>query len=183
MKVDVLTTGSSPLPGTAGIPHRTRALSQLLSWMNGAASARRRFAFATSYGGKIVSTTQAGRPPSECVLWAGQTAGGITEILSVAELMRELVVEAEAALARAPELAKTVSHEQRNGPRRSSVLLPCVELPLEALSGRRWVADQCQLSGVKQTSQYDGAMSAFDPKRTWRHCNGNASAPVPELAS
>jgi hypothetical protein len=38
--------------------------------------------------------------------------------------------------------------------------------PLLALSGRRWVADQCQLSGVKQTSQYDGAVFAFDPERT-----------------
>jgi hypothetical protein len=32
-----------------------------------------------------------------------------------------------------------------------------------ALSGRRWDANQCLLSGVKQTSQFDGAMSANDP--------------------
>ena len=31
-----------------------------------------------------------------------------------------------------------------------------------------WVADQCPLSGVKQTSQYDGAMSANDPLQTSR---------------
>ena len=31
-----------------------------------------------------------------------------------------------------------------------------------ALSGRRWVADQCPLSGVKLTSQIHGAVSAND---------------------
>jgi hypothetical protein len=34
-----------------------------------------------------------------------------------------------------------------------------------ALSGRRWVIDQCPLSGVKQTSQVDRAVSANDPER------------------
>ena len=34
-----------------------------------------------------------------------------------------------------------------------------------ALSGRRWAADQCQLSAVKPTSQFDAAMSANDPER------------------
>ena len=29
-------------------------------------------------------------------------------------------------------------------------------------------ADQCPFTGVKQTSQFDGAMSAFDPKQTSR---------------
>ena len=36
--------------------------------------------------------------------WAGQTAGGVREILPVAEIMRRLVDETEAALARAPAL-------------------------------------------------------------------------------
>ncbi|HEV2714169.1 MAG TPA: hypothetical protein VGU64_02815, partial [Terriglobales bacterium] len=27
---------------------------------------------------------------------------------------------------------------------------------------------ECPLSGVKRTSQYNRAMSGFDPKRTWR---------------
>jgi len=35
-------------------------------------------------------------------VWAGQTAGGVREIQPVAEIMRQLVDEAEAALARAP---------------------------------------------------------------------------------
>src|SRR6516162_9165428 len=49
--------------------------------------------------GQIVATTQAGRQ-HECVLWAGQTAGGINEILSVGEIMRRLIAETEAALRR-----------------------------------------------------------------------------------
>jgi hypothetical protein len=35
-----------------------------------------------------------------------------------------------------------------------------------ALGGRRWVVDQCPLSGVKQTSQVDRAVSANDPTAT-----------------
>ena len=38
----------------------------------------------------------------ETLVWAGQTAGGVREILPVAEIMRRLVDETEAALARAP---------------------------------------------------------------------------------
>ena len=38
----------------------------------------------------------------ETLVWAGQTAGGVREVLSVAEIMRHLVDEAETALARAP---------------------------------------------------------------------------------
>jgi NAD(P)H-dependent flavin oxidoreductase YrpB (nitropropane dioxygenase family) len=49
----------------------------------------------------IVSTHQAGRQ-HDTLLTAGQTAGGIKDILPVAELMRQLIAEAEAALARAP---------------------------------------------------------------------------------
>ena len=40
----------------------------------------------------------------ETLVFAGQTAGGVREILSVADIMRQLVDEAEAALARAPTL-------------------------------------------------------------------------------
>ena len=38
----------------------------------------------------------------ETLVWAGQTAGGVREILPVADIMRQLIDEAEAALARAP---------------------------------------------------------------------------------
>jgi len=48
-----------------------------------------------------VSTHQAGRQ-HDTLLTAGQTAGGIREILPVADIMRQLMAEAEAALARAP---------------------------------------------------------------------------------
>ena len=45
-----------------------------------------------------MSTHQAGRQ-HDTLLTAGQTAGGIREILPVAEIMRQLMAEAEAALA------------------------------------------------------------------------------------
>jgi len=38
----------------------------------------------------------------ETLVWAGQTAGGVKEILPVADIMRQLVDETEAALARVP---------------------------------------------------------------------------------
>jgi NAD(P)H-dependent flavin oxidoreductase YrpB (nitropropane dioxygenase family) len=38
----------------------------------------------------------------ETLVWAGQTAGGVREILPVAEIMRQLVDETEATLTRAP---------------------------------------------------------------------------------
>ena len=47
----------------------------------------------------VVSTHQAGRQ-HDTLLTAGQTAGGITEILPVAEIMRRLIAEAEAALSK-----------------------------------------------------------------------------------
>ena len=50
---------------------------------------------------KILATHQAGRP-HKTLLTAAQTAGGIKEILPVAEIMRRLVTETEAALLRAP---------------------------------------------------------------------------------
>jgi len=43
------------------------------------------------------------------MLWAGQTADGIGEILSVATIMRRIIVEADAALLRAPTFVKTLS--------------------------------------------------------------------------
>jgi NAD(P)H-dependent flavin oxidoreductase YrpB (nitropropane dioxygenase family) len=50
----------------------------------------------------IISTHQAGRQ-HETLLTAGQSAGGVREILPVAEIMRRLIAETEAALARAPK--------------------------------------------------------------------------------
>jgi hypothetical protein len=41
------------------------------------------------------------RPPQQTLLTAGQTAGGIKEILRMAEIMRPLVAETEAVLSQA----------------------------------------------------------------------------------
>jgi hypothetical protein len=57
-----------------------------------------------------VATTRAGRQ-HECVLWAGQTAGGIKEILPVATIMRQIIEETEAVLLRAPNLVKAPSQQ------------------------------------------------------------------------
>jgi NAD(P)H-dependent flavin oxidoreductase YrpB (nitropropane dioxygenase family) len=48
----------------------------------------------------VVSTHQGGRH-HDTLLTAGQTAGGIKDIRSVPDLMRQLIAETEAALARA----------------------------------------------------------------------------------
>jgi len=69
-------------------------------------------AIADSLAGHIVRTTQADRQ-HECLLTAGQTAGGIDEILSVGEIMRRLIAETEAALSRAPDLGETASQRAR----------------------------------------------------------------------
>jgi NAD(P)H-dependent flavin oxidoreductase YrpB (nitropropane dioxygenase family) len=45
------------------------------------------------------------------VLWAGQTAGGIKGVLSVATIMRQLIEETEAALSRASALVKMASSQ------------------------------------------------------------------------
>jgi NAD(P)H-dependent flavin oxidoreductase YrpB (nitropropane dioxygenase family) len=44
--------------------------------------------------------------PHETLLTAGQTAGGITEILPTAEIVRRLVAETEAALSRAVDFRR-----------------------------------------------------------------------------
>ena len=115
VKADVL-NDISPLPGTAGFGTVLRSIRTafLDEWTAKREEARRERDRLRS---EVVSTTQAGRPHAT-LLTAGQSAGGITEILDVAEVMHELVVEAEAALARAPELVKAASHkDRRHAPR------------------------------------------------------------------
>jgi enoyl-[acyl-carrier protein] reductase II len=101
VKVDVI-NDISPLPGTVGFGTVPRSLRTafLDEWSGKREEARRE---RDRLRNQIVSTTQAGRP-HECVLWAGQTAGGIDEVLSVGDIMRRLVAETEAALSRAPGL-------------------------------------------------------------------------------
>jgi nitronate monooxygenase/enoyl-[acyl-carrier protein] reductase II len=97
MKADVL-NDISPLPGTAGYNTVLRSLHTpfLDEW-----SAKREEACRERdrLRGHIVSTHQAGRQ-HETLLTAGQTAGGINEILPVAEIMRRLIAETEAALSK-----------------------------------------------------------------------------------
>jgi len=100
IKVDVL-NDISPLPGTAGFGTVLRSLYTAFvdEW-----SAKRDEACRDRdrLRNQIISTTQAGRP-HETLLTAGQTAGGIKQILPVAVIMRQLIAEAEAALSKAPK--------------------------------------------------------------------------------
>src|SRR5215510_9574896 len=101
IKVDVL-NDISPLPGTVGFHTVLRSLHTAFvdEWSAKREAARRDRARLRD---QIVSTTQAGRP-HECLLTAGQTAGGINEVLSVGDIMRRLIAETEVALSRAPGL-------------------------------------------------------------------------------
>ena len=110
IKADVL-NDISPLPGTAGFGTVLRSLRTefLDEWSAKREEARRDRDRLRS---RIISTTQAGRQ-HECLLTAGQTAGGISDILPVAEIMRRLVAETEAALSNASDLVITTSPKGR----------------------------------------------------------------------
>lgn len=96
IKVDVL-NDISPVPGTIGYQSVLRSLPTpfLTEWSTKRAEARQQ---RDRLRAQIVSTTQAGRQ-HECLLTVGQTAGGIKQILPVAEIIRHLVSETEGALA------------------------------------------------------------------------------------
>jgi len=98
MKAEVL-NDISPLPGTAGYNTVLRSLHTafLDEWSARPEEARQN---ADRLRSLIVASHQAGRP-HETLLTAGQTAGGIKAVLPVAEIMRSLVAEAEAALSAA----------------------------------------------------------------------------------
>lgn len=99
MKAEVL-NDISPLPGTAGYNTVLRSLHTrfLDEWSAKREEARRE---RDRLRDQLVSTHQAGKQ-HETLLTAGQTAGGIKEILPVAEIMRRLIAEAEAALLHHP---------------------------------------------------------------------------------
>jgi len=103
IKADVL-NDIVPLPGTAGFGTVLRSLRTpfLVEWNANREKARRERDRLREH---VVSTHQAGRQHAT-LLTAGQTAGGIKEILPLAEIMRRLIVETEAALAGAPALVK-----------------------------------------------------------------------------
>jgi len=108
IKVDVL-NDISPIPGTRGFPTIPRSLPTafLEEWTGKREEARRE---RNRLRGQIVATTRAGRQ-HECVLWAGQTAGGIKEILPVAMIMRQIIEETRATLLRGPNLVKAPSQQ------------------------------------------------------------------------
>ena len=112
IKVDVL-NDISPIPGTKGFPTVPRSLPTafLDEWSSKREEARQE---RDCLRGQIVSTTQAGRQ-HECVLWAGQTAGGIKEILSVGAIMRRLIAETEVTLSRAAKLGELASPIPKTG--------------------------------------------------------------------
>jgi len=112
IKVDVL-NDISPLPGTAGFGTVLRSLHTafLDEWSGKREEACRE---RDRLRGQIVSTTQAGRQ-HECLLTAGQTVGGIDEILSVNEIMHRLIAQTEAALSRAPDFGALASQRVRAG--------------------------------------------------------------------
>jgi nitronate monooxygenase/enoyl-[acyl-carrier protein] reductase II len=102
VKLDVL-NDISPLPGTAGYHTVLRSLRTpfMDEWGQKRDEARRE---RERLWGEIVAKARAGRR-HELLLTAGQTAGAIREVLPVAEIMRRLVAETEAALSRAPKVA------------------------------------------------------------------------------
>jgi nitronate monooxygenase/enoyl-[acyl-carrier protein] reductase II len=100
VKADVL-NDIAPVPGTVGFRTVLRSIGTpfLEEWEGKREEARRNRDRLREH---LVSTHQAGRQ-HETLLTAGQTAGGIVEILPVAEIMRRLIAEAEEALAKAPK--------------------------------------------------------------------------------
>src|SRR5262245_29091377 len=110
IKADVL-HDISPLPGMAGFGTVLRSIHTafLDEWGANREEARRQ---RDRLRQEIISTTQAGRPHAT-LLTAGQSAGGIKDIPLVAEVMRRLVAETEAALAKAPGLVEAAAQRVR----------------------------------------------------------------------
>jgi nitronate monooxygenase/enoyl-[acyl-carrier protein] reductase II len=100
VKLDVL-NDIQPLPGTAGYRTVLRSLHTpfMDEWGTKREEARRE---GERLWAEIAARAKAGRR-HETLLTAGQTAGGIKKILPVAQIMRDLIAETAAALARAPK--------------------------------------------------------------------------------
>ena len=100
VKVDVL-NDIQPLPGTGGYGTVLRSLHTpfIDEWSTKREEAGRE---RERLWADITARAQAGRR-HETLLTAGQTAGGISEILPVAEIMRQLIAETTMALSRAPK--------------------------------------------------------------------------------
>jgi enoyl-[acyl-carrier protein] reductase II len=102
VKVEVL-NDIQPLPGTAGYGTVNRALRTPFTdaWGTKREEAHRE---RERLWAEIQASLRAGRR-RETLLTAGQTSGGIKDILSVAEIIRQLIAEAEASLSRGLRLA------------------------------------------------------------------------------
>jgi len=100
MKVDAL-NDIRPLPGTAGYGTVLRSIRTpfMEEWQEKREEAR---ANRERLDQEMLAATRAGRR-HEMLLTAGQTAGGIKDVLPVAQIMRRMMAEAEVALSRAPE--------------------------------------------------------------------------------
>jgi len=101
VKVEVL-NDIQPLPGTAGYGTVLRSLRTpfMEEWGKKRAEARRE---GERLWSEIQARARVGRR-HETLLTAGQTSGGIKEILPVAEIIRQLIAEAETALSRGSSL-------------------------------------------------------------------------------
>jgi enoyl-[acyl-carrier protein] reductase II len=102
VKVEVL-NDIQPLPGTAGYGTVLRSLRTpfMEEWGKKRAEARRE---GERLWSEIQARARVGRR-HETLLTAGQTSGGIKEILPVAEIIRQLIAEAKTALSRGSSLA------------------------------------------------------------------------------
>jgi enoyl-[acyl-carrier protein] reductase II len=102
VKVEVL-NDIQPLPGTGGYGTVLRSLRTpfMDEWGTKREEARQE---REHLWAEIQARTRTGRR-HETLLTAGQTSGGIKEILSVAEIIRQLTAEAEAILSLGPRLA------------------------------------------------------------------------------
>ena len=92
-----------PLPGTGGYGTvlrslRTPFVDQWRGRREEVAHVRERLS------AELTESARAGRR-HDTILPSGQTAGGIKEIMAIPDIMRRLVTETEAALARAPRLS------------------------------------------------------------------------------
>jgi nitronate monooxygenase/enoyl-[acyl-carrier protein] reductase II len=98
VKLEVL-NDIQPLPGTAGYGTILRSLrtSFMDEWAGKREGARRE---GVKLWDEIQARARAGRR-SETLLTAGQTVGGVKGILPIAEIIRQLVAEAEHALSQA----------------------------------------------------------------------------------
>ncbi|HZC57464.1 MAG TPA: nitronate monooxygenase [Xanthobacteraceae bacterium] len=137
IKADVFNDIRS-LPGTAGYGTVVRSLRTpfLDEWSSKREEALRD---GDRLRGQIVSASQTGRQ-HEYLLTAGQTAGGIKEILPVSEIISRLMAETEVALSRATTRGERTRYETgklRHGgyPRTSDAPIPHEILEPDSLGG------------------------------------------------